>query len=334
MNANRCLFAVALMGFTACSDANPAGIDGGIGMGGSGDLAGAAPDLAGPDLATPPAVRFIVIGDAGKGNAAQMQVAGAMEATCAKSGCDFVQMLGDNIYDSGTASTTDPLWQSHFEVPYANLDLPFWAVLGNHDYGGGGTGSEFGKGSNQVAYSMVSQKWRMPAPYYRRAVQNVEFFALDTNMQMYGMDGQQQSEVANWIGASSATWKIAMGHHPYLSNGPHGNAGNYDGLPSFTPIAAGTGVKDFMDDTICGKVDLYLAGHDHSRQWLEDTCKGTELIISGAGASVTELKGSNPVHFQNLELGFVYIVISGKTLTAEFIDVTGKSEFTRTLTKP
>src|SRR5690606_20769826 len=130
-------------------------------------------------------------------------------------------------------------------------------------------------------------------------------------------------------------WKIAVGHHPYLSNGPHGNAGDYDAKfgVSIPPIN-GKGVKSFFDEVVCGKVDLYLSGHDHSRQWLNESCKGTELAVSGAGAKATELPGKNATLFQSLELGFLYIVIDGKKLTAEFVDENGNVEFTHTMQKP
>jgi hypothetical protein len=278
-------------------------------------------------------VRFAALGDTGDGSADQARVAAAIKAKCAMAGCDFVQLLGDNIYESGVTSVTDPQWQSKFEMPYLDIVLPFYVVLGNHDYGGNGTGSEFAKGQFQIDYTAVSMKWKLPAAYYRRAVKQVEFFALDTNSQMYGRDAQQKTDVAAWLAASTATWKIAVGHHPYRSNGSHGNAGSYEGLP-IIPVFNGAGVKTFMEEIVCGKADLYLSGHDHSRQWLMTTCQGTELIVSGAGASVTELGGSNPFHFQNLELGFVYVLIDGRRLTAEFIDATGKLEFTRTITKP
>ena len=267
-------------------------------------------------------VRFAAFGDTGKGTAEQRSVAAAVQAKCAASGCDFLQLLGDNIYDNGVGSVDDPQFQQKFEEPYAALDLPFFMILGNHDYGGNGAGHEFHKGQPQVDYSARSARWRMPANYYRRISQHVDVFALDTNLQMYSRDAQQRIDVAAWLGASSATWKIAVGHHPYRSNGPHGNAGEYEGLP-FVPIANGSGVKSFLEEVVCGKADLYLAAHDHSLQWLQPTCSGTELIVSGAGASPTSLPGSNPVHFQSDDLGFVYFDIQGKTLTAQFIDATG-----------
>ena len=152
-------------------------------------------------------------------------------------------------------------------------------------------------------------------------------------MMMFGQTSAQKTDMAKWLADSKADWKIAIGHHPYKSNGPHGNAGNYEGLP-LVPVTNGKGVKDFLEDNICGKVDLYLCGHDHSRQWLNVSCKGTELAVSGAGSKVTEFKGNNPSLFQSLEVGFLYIVIEGKTLTAEFIDEDGKSEFTHTIKKP
>jgi hypothetical protein len=63
----------------------------------------------------PRGVRFAAIGDTGKGNTGQKQVADAIARKCAASGCDFVQLLGDNIYDSGVTSVTDPQWQTKFE---------------------------------------------------------------------------------------------------------------------------------------------------------------------------------------------------------------------------
>jgi len=285
-----------------------------------------------PPLPQTGTVRFAALGDQGRGNDAQFAVGAAVAAKCAASGCDFVQLLGDNFYDDGVSGVADPLFAFNFELPYAGINLPFFAILGNHDYGGGGNGSEFAKGQHQVDYTAVSTRWKMPAKFYRHAVGHVEFFALDTNMQMYSQDAQQRASVQSWLTNATGRWKIAVGHHPYKSNGRHGNAGSYDGL-AFIPVANGAGVQSFLEDIVCGKADVYLSAHDHSLQWLQPTCNGTELLISGTGSSGTELPGTNPVHFQSLSLGFVYIVIQDSTLTAEFIDQNGTVLFTRTISK-
>ncbi|MBX3193206.1 MAG: metallophosphoesterase [Labilithrix sp.] len=293
----------------------------------------------GSNPATPKVVRFVAMGDTGTGSNDQIKVGNTISAFCKSRGCDFVTLLGDNIYDSGASSADDPIWQTHFETPYAAIELDFFAVLGNHDYGHGGAGTDFPKGKNEVAYTAKSTKWKMPAEYYHFAPKTgdgaVELFALDTNMAMFGRQAAQRKDVGGWIAASTAEWKIALGHHPYKSNGPHGNAGSYDAKFGVSvPPVNGKSVKSYLEDTICGKVDLYLSGHDHSRQWLNESCKGTELAVSGAGAKATELGGKNASLFESLELGFLYIVIEGKKLTAEFVDENGKTEFTHTITKP
>ena len=311
---------------------------GGTSSGGtSGGTSGSTPGGGDGGTTTPPgttkSVRFIAMGDTGTGSDGQIKIGNTVAAVCKTRGCDFVQLLGDNLYDSGASSVDDKIWQEKFETPYAAIELDFYAVLGNHDYGHNGLGTDFGKGKVEIEYTKKSKKWKMPAAYYQRTLENVHMIALDTNMQMFGQDSAQTKDVAAWIAASTSQWKIAFGHHPYKSNGPHGNAGDYEG--KFTPPPAnGAGVKSFLEDQICGKVDLYLSGHDHSRQWLNVSCKGTELAVSGAGAKATELEGDNPSLFQSLELGFLYVLIEGKKLTAEFVDQNGKIEFTHTITKP
>ena len=317
----------------AGAGASPAaGGMGGAGPGSGGAAAGGAGTGGSGGGEPAPVVRFVAIGDAGKANQGQLDVANAIAAKCALSGCDFVQLLGDNIYDSGVESANDRRFQLQFEQPYASVDLPFFVVLGNHDYGGDGAGWEFEKGQYQVDYTQISSKWTLPAKYYHHSLEHVEFFGFDTNMAMYLQADDQAADFPGWIAASTATWKIAFAHHPYLSNGPHGNAGEYEGLP-FVPITNGAGVKELADDVICGNVDLYISGHDHSLQWLQDTCAGTELIVSGAGASSTELDGDNPTHFESLSLGFLYVRIEGNTLAGEFYDTSGGLLFSRTLTK-
>lgn len=277
-------------------------------------------------------VRFVAIGDTGTGNTSQYQVARAIENKCQQSGCDFVLLLGDNVYPDGVDSVEDDQFQTKFELPYQLLDLPFYAVLGNHDYGGNGAGFEISKSLYQIKYTEVSSKWNMPRHYYHFQKQHVSFFALDTNAQMFGVVKKQKPEVSDWISQAQTPWKIAFGHHPYKSNGPHGNAGRYEGIAGI-PIVSGDHVKDFAESVWCGKVDVYISGHDHSRQWLQPTCDGTELVVSGAGSKTTDLPGDNPVRFQADTIGFLYVTIDGKTLDAEFLDADGNIQFNYRLQK-
>lgn len=303
--------------------------------GGGGPGAGGSATGGGGSSAT---VRFVAIGDTGKGNPGQHQVGAAIGAHCATHGCDFVVLLGDNFYPSGVTSTADPQWQTAFVVPYAPVNAPFYAVLGNHDYGADGLGTDLPRAEHQVAYSLVNPKWRMPAHHYKFRLADAEFFVGDTNLSMFNLDTAARADFVTWLPASTALWKIVFAHHPYKSNGKHGIAGSYDGN-SFIPVVNGAGVKSFVEERVCGQADFYFSGHDHNLQWLEATCTRpdsplhTQLIISGGGATTTPLVGTMPAHYQSDALGFVYVVISGRTLTASFHDADGTQQYVRSATK-
>ena len=279
------------------------------------------------------AVRFVALGDTGKGNAAARRVAAAIAKKCAADGCEFVLLLGDNVYDSGITTPDDPLMVERFEKVFAPVDLPFYPVLGNHDSGADGLGTDFTRGVNEVLYSKHSSKWRMPDAFYTLSFGPLDIFALDTNMANFERAEEQAAKMKAAMLRSRARWKLAYGHHPYISNGPHGNAGSYNGLTR-PPSFSGIHVKAFVEDVVCGNADAYLCGHDHSLQWLTPTCNGTELLVSGTGAESTTLPGKNKARFQSTDLGFIYGVATDTELSMEFVDESGKRLFTRTMAKP
>lgn len=310
---------------------------------------------ASPDAAGPRPVRFVVLGDTGEGNTAQHEVAAAMKTVCdAAGGCDFALLLGDNIYDDGVTGVDDSQWQTKFEQPYAQLKMPFYAVLGNHDYGGQliidapGVGNEWDKGPVEVMYSQVSSKWTMPDTHYTFTEGNVGIVALDTNSILW--NNNQYGDQRAWYPTAlaqiaGADWKIVAGHHPLRSNGQHGNAGDYDApeilgipIPNPLPIVGGDDMKAYFDEVVCGTVDLSFSGHDHNRQWLDEptACGGTELLVSGAGAKLTDfVDRGNAVFWQDdQEEGFLYVEVVGKRLTGRFYGKDGGMDFERVLTKP
>jgi|GEM_PF-901055 len=319
-------------------------------------------------------VSFIVIGDAGTGSKQQYHVAAAIEQICQKKVCDFALGLGDNIYNAGPDSVTDSQFQEKFEKPYQQLNFPFYMVLGNHDSSGlmAGDGGFNARGGIEVEYSQHSQKWTMPERYYRITAplgenprQNpssnpqplAEFFALDSTpltsapdiVPKFHIDRYTRNQEA-WLNSglhnSKAQWKIAFAHHPYISNGKHGNAGNYDDIARYTKTVskvlpktnrflfqrvAGLYYQQFLERQICDRVDLFLAGHDHNMQWLPATkrCGKTEFIISGAAAKSNSLKDPerNPSRWQaSRTTGFFHIEIIGNQLTAEIYRVAKGSD--------
>jgi hypothetical protein len=292
------------------------------------------------DPGTPPrVVRFVALGDAGEGNTAQYEVADAMGAVCALRGCDFALYLGDNFYDAGVDGVDDEQFRTKFEDPYADLDFPFWVALGNHDFGE--VPLLFWKTDYQVDYTQRSSKWTMPDHFYSFDQEHATFLALDTNMIMLGLAWTQDQ--SGWIRKEIRTardagqeWVVAYGHHPWRSNGEHGNAGNYEGA-AFDPtgIVDGTNVREFFRQELCNKVDLYLCGHDHNRQWLDPVC-GVDLIVTGAGSKTTDLvhRDHNPTTWEDdAGEGFVWIELVDGTATVAFYDRAGQLEHEGVLVK-
>ncbi|MBM7424912.1 metallophosphoesterase [Spongiibacter marinus] len=303
-------------------------------------------------------LRFILLGDSGSGSDGAYAVGQAIEKVCAARGCDLVLGLGDNIYESGVSSVMDSQFEEKFEQPFAPVDLPFYFVLGNHDntefFGGDGAGNA--NGDFQVDYHYrdsehpdaprASDRWKMPDRYYRftqgqqeNGQPLVEFFAIDSSQVAGGFPDSDENYAYNsyglaqarWlkasIDASQAKWKMVFAHHPYVSNGSHGNAGNYDGVPGFLlPVLAGERYKAFLEETMCDRADFFFAGHDHDLQWLMPTpsCGKTEFILSGAGSKTRSLvrRDENPVFYERGDsYGFFWVEIKGDRMRGEAYEV-------------
>lgn len=307
----------------------------------------------------PGKVRFIAMGDSGAPapDGESENVAAVMEQVCAQRGCDFVIGAGDNIYEMGAVAPEDPLFQLAFELPYAGLDIPFYMALGNHDnsispVGEGGINL---KGDAQVDYTgsaLGSGKWRMPARYYAQGfpegVSNplLELFVLDSSPLTHFFDdpspfwsgaalstyiAEQQVFLQDRIAASKARWKIALAHHPYISNGDHGNAGEFDlhapqdpctiAGPLASASCRGAEYKTFVESTVCGQADVFFSGHDHNLYWLQPvaSCGRTHHILSGAASKerVVNDENRNPAFYQVGSIfGFFWVEIDGGRMTA------------------
>lgn len=284
------------------------------------------PPVPSPPPSPPPlpGLRFFALGDGGTGGDDQFRVARAVRGKCAVSRCDFGLLLGDNIYSDGVGSAQDPQWSAKFERPHAELlgaGLPFQAVLGNHDYA---DGSDWSRGAHQVGYGRLNPLWRMPAEHYLFTSGPATFVALDTTTIVAARPGAEDAQAALVQGAIAGNqlpWVIALGHHPYRSNGPNGSAGARLGA--------------FIEGHLCGKVDLYLAAHDHNLQVLpsSSSCPMLQVVAGGGGYATYALPGSNPSHFQVESLGFAYVTVETTRITVEMVGVDGTVLYTHTLAK-
>lgn len=269
-------------------------------------------------------LRFLVVGDWGReGIPSQAATARAMAREAKSFHPGFVVSTGDNIYNSGVSSVADPKWNSSFETVYADpsLTIPWYAVLGNHDY--------YGNPQAEVSYTSKSPRWKMPDRYFdlQRNLSDgtgVELLFLDTNPFEMGpaarianpsaFAGTDTARQLRWLDSaltrSKARWKIAIGHHPIWSSGEHGPE-----LGAMPPRFA----RRFADHG----VDLYLAGHDHDLEHLFDPSSGIHQVVSGAGSSLRRISAGRRSLWAASENGFAAVEISRDSLVVRFIDTAG-----------
>jgi hypothetical protein len=90
----------------------------------------------GLEPAEPNTVRFIAVGDVGTGTTIEYRVAKAMGNKCELDGCNFVLLLGDNIYENGVDSISDTQFGTKFkkrgqvlQYNISRLYFPLWPGL-------------------------------------------------------------------------------------------------------------------------------------------------------------------------------------------------------------
>lgn len=283
-----------------------------------------APDA---DVAEPGVLRLAAVGDAGEANASSRKVAGVLGEVCAARGCDLVLWLGDNLYYRGMDSPEDPRMDEVWAT-WDALDLPFYGVLGNHDYG---HGRDRARAAHQLAWAAHQPDLTMPGPVYRFSAGPADLWALDTNLVFWHGEEAQAAWLDETLPDSGDRWRVAFGHHPYVSDGEHGNAGQYEGHGGL-PIASGRTLERLFEGHLCGRVDLYLSGHEHNRQWHE-VC-GTEWIVSGAGSRTTPIvdRGNDP-RFARAEEGLVWVELSPAGMQVAFYDEVGGLEYEGTTSR-
>lgn len=294
------------------------------------------PGIGSPSAAShddPTRTSFLVVGDFGRANDAQWSAAEAMVDFCDSTDCDFVISTGDNIYDAGTVTAYDPAFVLKFEQPYADLGLPWYLSLGNHD---NALGVLMAQGDSQVAYTYrtdrLSDMWNMPARWYTHQTDHADFFAIDGDTIHAGLLGlmdptQQAAEQKAFhrqaLAGSTAPWKIAFGHYPFISNGEgHGDAG--------------AGFGGAFSEVFCDEVDLYLAGHSHTLQWLypDPDCGRTQFVISGAASGPAPVEDVHDSHFQaGGVVGFAHISLDDDDMVVTFVDEHGTVLHRQAMTK-
>ena len=250
-------------------------------------------------------VRFAVIGDSGRGDQAQHEIARQMIAWREKFPFDFVVMLGDNIYPPHAADD----YLTKFEEPYrALLDagVTFYAAIGNHDPDG------------ELGYAKFNMDGRRYYTFRRNerrlaglAGAGVRFFVLDSR----ALDPDQLAWLRDELRKSQTDWKICYFHHPLYTSGRYTNSARVLRL-ALEPIL------------IEGDVDVVLSGHEHFYERLLPQ-HGISYFISGGAGSLRKADIRRPSAIMargfDADFHFMMMEVSGDTLYFQAISRTGET---------
>ena len=258
-------------------------------------------------------VRFAVIGDSGRGDTWQQQVADQMVAWRARFPFDFVLMLGDNIYGGGSPRD----FVTKFETPYRTLldaGVSFYAAIGNHDDAAEIFYDRFNMGGRRY---YTFRKGERTLQGLRGA--GVRFFALDSR----SLDPAQLEWLRRELAASGSAWKICFFHHPLYTSGRY-RAGARTLRLMLEPILVG------------GDVDVVLAGHEHLYERVQPQ-RGISYFTSGGAGSLRrgDLRPSTiKARGFDQDYHFMLMEVSGNELHFQAISRTGETVDAGVISRP
>jgi hypothetical protein len=270
----------------------------------------APPAAAAPPPSTPSklalpnklgSVKFAAIGDSGRGDKWQYEVAAQMHAFRKTFPFDFVVMLGDNIYDGWSRND----YHLKFELPYKPLlddKVTFHATIGNHDDVNQPYYAPFNMGGQRYYF------FKPPSVVARVFGANVNFFMIDTER----LDRAQLMWIDREMATSTADWKIPVFHRPIYTSGRYAlPAIRLRGL--LEPLFIRNGVK------------VSFSGHEHFYERTRPRHGITYFVSGGAGSlrvGDIHLTDLTAVGFDR-DYHFMLVEIDGDDLYFQAVSRTG-----------
>lgn len=277
-----------------------------------------------------------VVADAGRNGAYdQTRIGQVLGVYADKLEPEYVLNAGDMFHYDGVQSIDDPLFISNFEsiYPHGELQCKWWGVLGNHEY----------RGNTQavIDYTNRSRRWNIPSQYYSKTFEGtnetdsvcVVFIDSAPLIDKYHIEEdypdarkQDPDKQVAWIdstlSASTAKWKIVIGHHPIYSYSKK----NPEEAAQMQKRLAGIYAKN--------DVDISLAGHVHTFQHLRDKTGVTDYFVAPSASLGRDVikTGDETIAAVNGS-GFLVLGFNEDRIAVSFIDADGKMKYTYNITK-
>jgi 3',5'-cyclic AMP phosphodiesterase CpdA len=291
-------------------------------------------------------MRFAVVGDTGRGNDGQRQIASALEAVQDRTKFDLLLFLGDNVYKKGKPKE----FEKRLYAPYRKLKdergVKIQGVLGNHDVDGE---SLEGVKMQQAYFNMCGAEAACDETFYKFTFGGVDFFALDSNLLVghkpdFRYTQKTRLNQIEWLGselsASKAknNWQIVFMHHIFYSSSK--GHGMFSG--DAEDRRHKTALQEIIPALNDAKADLVLSGHDHLYEKIDarrvdaPNVKGDfAYFINGAGAlTKNELRKSNfQVCGEARKTSFMLFSVKSDVITYWAIDASGAAFDSGTIKK-
>lgn len=214
-----------------------------------------------------------------------------------------IAMLGDDVYDTGTAANyrdcLEPAWG-----PMRSRTRP---AIGNHDY----------VGSSADAYFAFFGSSAGPAGegWYSYDLGAWHVVVLNSNCGIVGCESgsAQLSWLAADLSAHPSDCLLAYWHHPRWSSGRHGSQ---------------AAVAPFWDALVAAGVDVVLNGHDHDYEHV--AADGVDQFVVGTGGrSLYRFPGDplpTTVVRHDASYGLLRLTLSDSSLAWRFLPL-GSTDF-------
>lgn len=238
-------------------------------------------------------VRFMAVGDTGRGNKEQNELAKVMFQYHNLFPFEFVILTGDNIYYQESAEDMKTKFENVYR-PLLDGGVKFYASLGNHD------------DSNQRFYEYFNMGGE---EYYRLQKGGISFYALNSTY----MDKRQITWLETELTKDDSNWKIAFFHHPPYSSGKrHGSD---------------VKIREIVEPLfIKHSVDVVFTGHEHFYERIKPQ-KGIYYFVTGAGGEVRKnnIKKNSPLTDKGFDtdLSFMLVEIAGDEMHFQVISRAG-----------
>lgn len=233
---------------------------------------------------------------------------------------------GDVHHFEGVASVSDPLWMTNYELIYDHpkLMIPWYAVLGNHEY----------RGNTQAVldYANISSRWDIMGRYYTKVIKNkgtaIRFVMIDTTpiIDNYRKSKGGYAAVAlqdykaqlEWLEGvlqeATEDWVVVVGHHPIYADTGKSSRERSD-------------MQKRVDDVLRkydSKVSLYVCGHIHNFQHIKMEGCDIDYVVNTSAARGRSVEAIEGTQFCSPETGFSYLSANEKSLRLYMINKKGK----------